>query len=305
MKIRIDLRATAAAPSVHALAAMADELSGAVLAAAEPLAALVDREDLRTDALCDVVGSLEDDGLIEGEVCSAESDDGELLDGSLEGELTFELEAVMSSRREAKAHGDALLDLLARLSRLELTEVAVKLGRSGATLDGAADAIIELARKYGVQLRALAERSFEEDGDDVGDANGDLDEDDDDDTAFAHADGDDEEDDEEGDDDEEEDDDLDDEGFPAGGWGRAAAAPSARRAKLTADEQLYLELAELAWPCSASEVRSRLGRTLAKRHPDPIRYKDPALADRYEEEYKRLQIAHDALVARCGAEGRP
>lgn len=294
MKIRIELKATEASPAVHALAGMADDLEGVLLAAVAPLVALVEVEDFRTEVLCAVVGTLESEGILDGEVESAESEDGEDLDSSLEGELSLELEEAISSRREAKDVGHALLGLLARLSHLELTEVAAKLGRRTATLEQVAAAIIERAREYGVELRAPDEDGLG-DEDDV-----------DDDTDFADSDQDDEDDDTEDEDEDAEDDaeTVDDDGFPAGGWGSAADASSARRVQLSPDEQLYLQVAELTWPCSVADVRARLRRALAKRHPDPVRCWNPTLADRYEEEYKRLQLGHDALLARCGAGGR-
>ena len=110
MKIRIDLKAIDGAEAAHAVAAMADDLEGALLAVAEPLIELVDREDVRTDELCDAVWALEYGDVLEGEVNSAESDDGEVLEGSLEGELSFALEVAISSRREAKDNGNGLLD---------------------------------------------------------------------------------------------------------------------------------------------------------------------------------------------------
>ena len=292
MKIRIELKATEASPAVHALARMADELEDVMLTAVVPLVALVELEDSRTEALCAVVGTLESEGVLDGEVESAESEDGEDLDSSLEGELSLELEEAISSRREAKDVGNALLDLLARLSQLELTTVTARLGRSGATLEQVAAAIIERAGHYGVALPPLQSRSVGDDDDD----------DDDDDTHFADPDEDNE--DEDDDDDEDNAETLDDEGFPAGGWGSAADASSAYRVQLSPDEQLYLQVAELTWPCSAADVRARLRRALAKRHPDPVRCWNPTLADSYEEEYKRLQLGHDALLARCGSGGR-
>jgi hypothetical protein len=277
---------------------MANELEGALRAAAEPLIDLVEREDTRTDELCGAVGALEYDDVLEGEVSSVETDDGDVLEGSLEGEISFALEEAISSRREAKDNGNALLDLLARLSRLELTTVTVKLGRHGATPEQAAAAIIGRASDYGVFLLPLQARSVDDDGE--ADDTNDEDEDEAEEPFFADSGADDEDTDDEDDEDEE----LDDEGFPAGGWGHAAAAASARRPKLSADEQLYLQVAELTWPCAVADVRARRLRALAKRHPDPIRHWNPTLADRYEEEYKRLQLGHDALIARCVAAGR-
>ena len=297
MKIRIELQASAASPAVHALVRMADALEGAMRTAVLPLIAITEAEDSRGDVLCAIVGALEFDEIIEGEVESASPERGEDLDSSLEGDISFELEAVISSRRAAKDAGNSLLDLLVRLSRLELTLVTAKLGRTRATLEQVAAAIIGRARQYGVELRRLKERDVDDDTDD---------DDETDDAEFADPDDDDDDaddDDDDEDDDHDDDDDasLDDEGFPAGGWGPTAAASSGSRAELSADELLYLEVAGLSWPCSAADVHARLRHALAKRHPDPIRRHNPSLADRYEEEYKRLQLGHDTLMARCGA----
>jgi hypothetical protein len=114
-------------------------------------------------------------------------------------------------------------------------------------------------------------------------------------------------------DDDEEDDDardastpLDDEGFPRGGWGRAAGpgAGAPRSYGLTADERFYLDLAGLQWPCSAAEVRAARARTLAKRHPDPHEVMAPEIAATRTEEFKRLQLGCNALLARCQRERR-
>ncbi len=293
MKVRIELEASEASAAVHALAAMADAFDGVLKASALGLAHVVRLEDLRTTGVFGAFEDLVNGDLTEGDLSVSVSDAGDCLDGSLDGELVFDVDEAIGCRREAREHGDLLLDMLARLSRLELTAVSVKLGRTKATLEQAAHVVILCARHFQVELPPLSARSFDDEAE-----------------ATEEDDENEEEEDEQDDEDDEEDDEddepqaLDDEGFPAGGWGHPVGASSPRRQKLGLDEELYLLVAELSWPCSAADVRARRLHALAKRHPDPIRVHNPDLADRYEEEYKRLQHGYDALLVRCAAAGR-
>ena len=315
MKIRIQLSASEASATVHALSAQVDEFEDPLRAAVAPLAAFVAQEDARTGVVVDRVSAFlveYDDA--EGDLESARDDDGDVLEGSLEGELSFVLEHALDTRPRTWRRGNALLDVVALLSRLSLTEVRYRLGARTADADDVAEAIYARGRAYGFEFEALEARI---EALAAADAARDADEDDDledDDEGFVgwSAGDDDDDDDDEDDDDDDDDDDeaqdastpLDDEGFPQGGWGRGPGAAASPREVLTADERLYLELSELRWPCSAADVLAARARTLAKRHPDPHVVMAPTVAAARTEEFKRLQLGCNALVARCRREGR-
>jgi hypothetical protein len=322
LKIRIQLSASEASASVHDLSDRVDELEEPLRAAVAPLAAFVAREDARTDFVVDRVSAFlgeYDDA--EGDVESAEDDDGNVLEGSLDGELSFILEDALDTRSHTWRRGNALLDVLAVLSRLSLTEVRYRLGARTVDADDVADAIYARGRAYGFEFETLEARidalAAADALLDAEDADEDDDEDDDDDDEGfggwpgGGGGGVDDEDDGDGEDDDEDDDEaqgastpLDDEGFPRGGWGRGPGAGASPREVLTADERLYLELSGLRWPCGAAEVLAARARTLAKRHPDPHVVMAPAIAAARTEEFKRLQLGCNALVARCRREGR-
>ena len=142
MKVRIELEASEASAAVHALAAMADAFDGVLKASALGLAHVVRLEDLRTTGVFGAFEDLVNGDLTEGDLSVSVSDAGDCLDGSLDGELVFDVDEAIGCRREAREHGDLLLDMLARLSRLELTAVSVKLGRTKATLEQAVTAAL-------------------------------------------------------------------------------------------------------------------------------------------------------------------
>jgi hypothetical protein len=320
LKIRIQFAATEASASVHDLSDRADALDEPLRTFVAPLAALVALEDARTDDVIDhLTAFLEEFRDADGDIESAEDDDGNVLEGSLEGELGFVMEDALDTRSHTWRRGNALLDLLARASRLTLTEVRYRVGQRTADVDEVAEAIHARSRAYGFEFTSLEARvealDAEEDGDED---DGDEDDGDEDDGADGDGEGgfgggwrsddDDDEDEDDEDDDEARDAStpLDDEGFPRGGWGRAAGpgAAAPRSYGLTADERFYLELAGLQWPCSAAEVRAARARTLAKRHPDPHEVMAPEIAATRTEEFKRLQLGCNALLARCQREGR-
>ncbi len=314
MKIRIQLAATEASASIHDLASRWRELDEPLHTFVAPLAGLVALEDARTEeVVTHLTGFLESFADADGDVESAVNDDDDVLEGSLEGELSFVMEDALDTRAHTWRRGNALLALLARMSRLSLTEVRYRMGSRTADVDEVAEAIYARGRAYGFEFASLETRvealeaeedaALADEGDDESDDEGDG----------ADGDGaggfgggwpgDDDEDEDDEDDDEARDAStpLDEDGFPRGGWGRAAGAGTGtpRTHGLTADERFYLELAGLQWPCSASEVRAARARTLAKRHPDPHVVMAPELAAARTEEFKRLQLGCNALLARC------
>jgi hypothetical protein len=296
MKIHFGLDATEAAAIAHALVMLGG--GGKLLAkAVRKVEAVLAIEDKRTALLGVLLEGLQDANGSDWEIDSAESDDGEEMPCALAGEINLELEELLATRASAKRYGNILLDVVALLRSLELTDVRVKKGGRWSSLDEVSDAIVRLAGEHSVFLTPARERC-------VGD---DLDEEDEEDEIEEE----DEEDDEDLDDDEDEDldqEDLDDDGdervdadgIPPGGWGASTHRP--RYPALSAEEIFFLEISQLSWPATPDAVRAAI-RRVAHYHPDTVP-QDPILHAVRTEQFARLTQGQTALLARLGAEAR-
>lgn len=316
MKIHIDLTPQTAASLATDLVTHG-ELGAKLEAATRMLSRVLESEEDRTDRVLEHLERFRDAEAFGWEIGPAESPEGEALVCALEGEIDCELDLLLATRSDARKLGDALLDLLALLQSLELTEVRVKKSGRRSSLEELGDEIVRLAGEHSVFLIPADERV-------VADLDGDDDVDDDEDDL---------DDDEDADDLEEEDpDDVegtghradggraeprrrvnrgagsatdapDEDGFPPGGWGHRGPAPAPRTRHFSADETFFLEVTGLEWPSDIDSVRAALRGVAPRYAPDPA-FRNPALYAARQAQMTRLNCGHDGLLARLRQDPR-
>lgn len=284
MKVSISLGQSEAADAVATL--LSEELGPKLARAARALGRVVDEEDARVERFLEILEHFETAMDFEVDLVSFDDEGGWALDGK----IAFALEDLLATRRDARVRGELLLEAVAILASLELTEVKVKLGGRCASLWELDDAVLRVAGAHTVFLTPARERWAE-----VGNGVPDEDEDEDEDEAEDRDDLDDD------DGDDEDGEPEDDDEIPRGGWGNLGSAPG--HVALSADERFYLERAELTWPCAMEAVRIAFRRVAARYHPDHAG-PDPALRAVRHEQFVRINLGRDALLARLAAEGR-
>jgi len=125
-----------------------------------PLAAVrasLKQEEERAEAVragLERLTRLEDEGALDVALETPVSDEGDELDGAFEGELELDLREAMPDRRAAARWAGPLVQLLAQLAELELTEVETKVGGRCASLAEAIEAVRAAARALGVSVAA-------------------------------------------------------------------------------------------------------------------------------------------------------